>query len=363
MTVTPPPGGGTELGLRGSPASSNPLVGVPHAGRPIATRAFRLHRLAPVTTAERAPSAPRGAVLPPPVRAGDRVGVAALSGPADAARLERGLAALGELGFEVVAAENVAHRDGLFAGDDEARLDGFHRLAADESIRAILFVRGGHGLLRLLPRIDWALLARTPRAYVGYSDLTPFLLEVVRRLGLVSFHGPMVAADLARGLEDGERESLLAALAGEYPVELAVEAAEEDRDRPAVEGPLLGGCLSLVTSLLGTPYQPELAGSILFLEDVSEPLYRLDRMLTHLELSASLDAIHAMVFGQIGCLDAPAHDAAGCIGPLRQGLSARPWPIAWGLPAGHRAPNLTLPLGLRARLDLATGLLELGTGR
>lgn len=317
-----------------------------------------------MTTAEPLPEPPpaflAGAALPPPVRPGDRVGVAALSGPAEARRLERGLEALAALGFEPVAAGNAARRAGLFAGDDDARLDGFHELAADPSIRAILFVRGGHGLLRLLPRLDWGLLARHPRAYVGYSDLTPFLLEVVRRLGVVSFHGPMVAADLARGLDAEEEASLLAALAGDYPAEVVVEMAEEDRARPAVEGPLLGGCLSLLTAVLGTPFAPRLDGSILFLEDVGEPLYRLDRMLTHLRLSGSLDAIHAMVFGQIGCLDAPAQDPAGCIRPLREAMGEVSWPVAWGVAAGHRAPNLTLPLGLPARLDPAAGRLTLG---
>jgi muramoyltetrapeptide carboxypeptidase len=234
----------------------------------------------PAAAADAAPGAPspRAAVLPPPVRPGDRVGVAALSGPAETARLERGLAALADLGFEPVSAVNVADRHGLFAGEDAARLDAFHALAGDATIRAIFFVRGGHGLLRLLPLIDWDLLARHPRAYVGYSDLTPFLLQVVQRLGLVAFHGPMVAADLARGLEDDERESLLAALAGEYPVELPVEMEEVERSRPAAVGPLVGGCLSLLTALLGTPYAARLDGSLLFLEDVGEPLYRLDRM-------------------------------------------------------------------------------------
>jgi muramoyltetrapeptide carboxypeptidase len=172
----------------------------------------------------------------------------------------------------------------------------------------------------------------------------------------------MVAADLARGLEDDERRSLLAAFAGEYPAELPVEMDDEDRALPAAEGPLLGGCLSLLTSVLGTPYAPRLDGSLLFLEDVSEPLYRLDRMLTHLRLSGSLNSIHAMIFGHIGCLDAPAQDSFGCIRPLRQALEDVPWPIAWGLAAGHRAPNLTLPLGLPSRLDPQAGRLVLGGG-
>ena len=300
------------------------------------------------------------AALPPPVRPGDRVGVAALSGPAEPARLERGLAALEELGFEPVPAANLERRDGLYAGGDDERLAAFHDLAGDPSLRAILFLRGGYGLLRLLPRIDWELLARHPRAYVGYSDLTPLLHEVVRRLGLVAFHGPMVAADLARGLLDEERESLLACLAGEFPRETAVEVDDGDRDRAPVAGPLAGGCLSLVTSVLGTPWAPELEGSLLFLEDVDEPLYRLDRMLIHLVLSGTLAGIHGMIFGHLGCLDAPGRDPRACIGPLRDSLDGFPWPVAWGLPAGHQPPNHTLPLGLPARLEPERGRLVLG---
>jgi muramoyltetrapeptide carboxypeptidase len=313
-----------------------------------------------MTSIERAVAPAFGAVLPPPVRVGDRVGVAALSGFTDGGRLERGLTALRELGFETVTASNLARRDGLFAGSDDERLDAFHALAADPTVKAILFARGGHGLLRVLPRIDWALLAHHPRAYVGYSDLTPFLLEVVRRLGLVAFHGPMVAADLARGLSQAEQGWLVGALAGEFPVELPVRVAEEDRDRPPVAGPLMGGCLSLLTSVLGTPFEPDLTGALLFLEDVGEPLYRLDRMLTHLRLSGSLTDVHAMIFGQLGCLDAPEHDPAGCLRPLRRTLADFPWPVVWDLPAGHAAPNATLPVGLPSCLDLAAGRLVLG---
>ena len=147
-------------------------------------------------------------------RQGDRVGVAALSGWAPPERVDRGLAALRSLGFEPVPAPNLGRRDGPFAGSDEERLEGFHRLAADPDVRAIFFLRGGHGVLRLLDRIDWELLATTPRAYVGYSDLTPLLLEVTRRTGQVTFHGPMVAVEMARGLGQAEEESLLGALRG-----------------------------------------------------------------------------------------------------------------------------------------------------
>ncbi|HEX6864125.1 MAG TPA: LD-carboxypeptidase, partial [Thermoanaerobaculia bacterium] len=131
--------------------------------------------------------------LPPPAGPGDRVGVAALSGPVDPAKLEAGISALRGLGFEPVLADNLLSRQGFLAGTDAERLAAFHRLVADPSLTAIFFSRGGYGLMRLLPALDWDLLARHPRAYVGYSDLTPFLLGLVERLGLVSFHGPLVA--------------------------------------------------------------------------------------------------------------------------------------------------------------------------
>jgi muramoyltetrapeptide carboxypeptidase len=307
-------------------------------------------------------SARRGARLPPPVRAGDRVGVAALSGPAEPRRLEAGLDALSALGFDPVPAANLRRRDGLFAGGDAERLAGFHELAADPDLAAIFFLRGGYGLMRLLPHLDWDLVARRPRAWVGYSDLTPFLLEVVRRTGVVAFHGPMVATDLARGLDAAEEESLLAALAGDLPRALPLSLAEEDRHLPDVAGPLLGGCLSLLTSTLGTPWAPRLDGALVFVEDVEEPLYRLDRMLTHLRLSGRLTSIRAMIFGHLGCLDAPHPDPAACVPQLRQGLAELRWPVAWGLPAGHGSPNHTLPLGLHCRLEPQRSRLVLGAG-
>jgi muramoyltetrapeptide carboxypeptidase len=282
--------------------------------------------------------------LPPPAGPGDRVGVAALSGPVDPERLEQGLAALRGLGFEPVLADNAASREGLFAGSDAERLAAFHRLAADRDLAAILFTRGGHGLLRLLPGIDWGLLRLRPRAYVGYSDLTPFLLAVVSRLGMVAFHGPLVGGELARGLTPGERESLLAALAGRYPTSVPLGGWLREG---AAGGPLLGGCLSLLTATLGTDWFPELNGAVVFLEDVNEPPYKIDRMLTHLALSGNLDRIGGMIIGHLDGSDA---GRAG-VELIADNLRSFRWPLAWGLDSGHRAPNLTLPLGLSASLE------------
>ncbi len=288
-------------------------------------------------------------VLPPAVRPGDRVGVAALSGPVDPIRLATGIAELSRLGFVPVPARNLAARCGLFAGDDGERAAAFHELADDPSLTAIFFARGGHGMLRVLPLLDWERLGATPRAYIGYSDLTPFLLNVVERLGWVAFHGPMVAAEMARGLTEEEGRSLLAALAGEPRQELALERVLAGPGPAA--GRFLGGCLSLLAAVAGTPFATPFDDAVLFVEDIDEPLYRVDRMLTQLYLSGSLKSIRAMVLG------------ASILSVLDEAAAARirertgEIPLACGLFAGHTTPNLTLPLGSFARIDADSSLL------
>jgi muramoyltetrapeptide carboxypeptidase len=288
--------------------------------------------------------------------------VAALSGPVDPGRLAAGLDALRALGYEPVLASNLASRAGIFAGDDRERLDAFHRLAADDTVRAVVFARGGHGVLRLLPRLDWRLLARHPRAYVGYSDLTPFLHQVVARLGVVAFHGPMAAAELADGLRPGELESFERALRGEVAAEIPLRIVAPGH-RGGGEGPLLGGCLSLLTGVQGTSFAPDLEGSVLFLEDVAEPLYRLDRMLTHLRLSGNLSDLQGLIVGHLSGDENGDRDAGSTErafqGYLEELAERYGWPVARGLPAGHARPNLTLPLGVRARLDGAVGTLKI----
>lgn len=306
---------------------------------------------------------PRAVRLPPPLTRGAAVGIAALSGVVDGDRLCRGVEALRELGFEPVEAENLHCRaGGMFAGNDRQRVEGFHRLAADPEIAAIVFARGGHGVLRLLPEIDWSLLARNPRAYVGYSDLTPVLNQVVSELGLVAFHGPMVAADLARGLNRAERRSFSAALEGRFPAKWKLRGGLGETP---VEGRLMGGCLSLLASTQGTPWALDPGPAVLFLEDVGEPLYRLDRMLTHLRLSGTLDEICGIVFGHFTSARQADENVAGETSSDDEVAPGIPvaWltelaeklriPIAWGIDAGHEAPNLTLPLGLDVRLDPA----------
>ena len=297
--------------------------------------------------------------FPPPVRAGDRVGIAALSGPVDPDRLEAGIDGLADLGFDPVPAANLLARHDLYAGTDEQRLAGLDDLLADETIGAIFFARGGHGALRLLPRLDLERIGRRPRAWIGYSDLTPLLDLLVTRLGWIAFHGPMVAVEIAGGLDASERDALLGALAGEIPAAIRTAGALDDgaEREPSATGILRGGCLSMLCAVLGTPWATPFDGSILALEDVGEPTYRLDRMLTHLHLSGSLAGARGGVLGGLRGVDEPPDGRTPL--PARVGAVLPGRPVLYGSDFGHGRPQLTLPLGVVARIDVRRPSLTL----
>lgn len=294
---------------------------------------------------------------PPSLEAGARIGVAALSGVVDGAALARGLATLEATGFEVIRASNLESECGLFAGTEMERLAGLHQLAADPAIEAILFARGGHGVLRLLPDVDWELLAARPRWFVGYSDLTPFLAQVVDRLGWVALHGPLVALDPA--LETAEIESLLRAAGGAWPYEVRLEGT--DGDWRGVEGPLAGGCLSLLSATLGTPWAVPTGESILFLEDTHEPLFRVDRMLQQLRLAGAFETVRGVVLGSFDNVGLP-HEVSEVLQAVRDAAGPEV-PVAWGCPSGHCRPNTSLALGAMASVAAERRRLVLGAER
>ncbi|HLN80685.1 MAG TPA: LD-carboxypeptidase, partial [Thermoanaerobaculia bacterium] len=231
---------------------------------------------------------------PPRLRPGGTIGVANVSGPVDEARLERGLAALRSKGYRVVEAENVRLRDGFLAGSDSERATGYRALLRDPSVDAIFFARGGYGASRALGHLDPGEIRSYPKIHLGGSDLTALFAFVAKHAALVACYGPMVAVQMADEAQlDWER-----VLSGERP-ETAVVAAGDVVASGVSEGPLVGGCLSLVASLCGTPEAIDGPGSVLFWEDVGEETYRLDRMLTQLERSGTFDGLQAMIVGSI----------------------------------------------------------------
>ena len=278
------------------------------------------------------------------------VGVCAPGGAVDAARLEKGLAALREMGFEVRASPGLLDRARFSAGSVDRRVSELHALFADDGVAGIVCARGGAGTGWLLPRLDAALLRAHPKVFVGYSDVT-LLHLYLNRQGLVTFHGPMAAWELANGTY--HKASFLWAVTGQG-MPYVSEPDELSSLRPGqATGVLRGGCLSLLAAAAGTPWALQAGDqpTLLFLEDVDERPYRIDRLLMQLRQSGALDGVAGIIFGDMkGC--SPALDADYSLEDvILEALAGLEVPIALGLSSGHTPhPFVTLPLGVRARL-------------
>jgi muramoyltetrapeptide carboxypeptidase len=292
-----------------------------------------------------------GWTKPRALRRGDLIGVCSPSSPSEPEKLEQGVATLRGLGFEVRVAPHTLARRGFTAGPPADRLRDLHELVRDPDVAAVIFARGGAGGARLLPGLDLELLRAHPKPLVGYSDVT--LLHLVQaRLKMTAFHGPMVAHELADGGE--HRPSLLWALTGEGEPYATGEGALEVVREGAAEGRLLGGCLSLVAAAAGTPWAFRAEDdTLLFLEDLNERPYRIDRLLFQLRHSGVLERVRGIVFGDLSSCAAPPGLEWTLADVIREALDGLDVPIAAGLSSGHTRPNVTLPLGVRARLTCA----------
>ncbi len=290
---------------------------------------------------------------PPPLKRGATIGVAAISGPVDPVRLARGVSSLERRGYRIVLASNAAARRGFLAGSDSERSEGYRELVRRPDVEAIFFARGGYGASRILGLLDADEIRERPRIHLGGSDLTAFFAFLSRNCRLAAYYGPMVAVSMAEeeGL-DWER-----VLCGQPPSSHRF-ADSEILAGGRGEGPLTGGCLSILASLCGTPEAVSGRGAVLFWEDVGEDTYRLDRMLTQLERSGTFDGLQAMVIGSISPGVRGGESPEAVAAWLHDYFSGAPFPVVCGFPAGHLARTRTLPLGGRVRVDASKGLLE-----
>lgn len=291
------------------------------------------------------------------LRPGDTVGVVAPAGVVAAERLAAGTRVLEDFGLRVVTGEAVLARQAYLAGSDAARRADLQRMLDADDVRAVLCARGGYGCQRIVPSLDLSSLRRAPKPVVGFSDVTALLAAVVQAR-VVAIHGPMVAADLARGLAPASRAHFLRLLTD---AEYLWSAPVPTTVRPGrARGRLVGGCLSVLASLLGTRWAPRFEGAILFIEDVHEWPYRIDRLLLQLAQAGAFTDVGGVVFGTMaGCR---AQDDVGALDVVRAAFLDAPFPVGFGLAAGHDpAPhdveNLALPLGALVELDTVDGRL------
>lgn len=319
---------------------------------------------------------------PAALKVGDTVGVVAPASPVHRDRLKAGIRKLEDAGFEVIEAPHLYAATGYLAGSDKERASDLMLMFEDPSVKAVMCARGGYGCLRILPLLDYDLIRKKPKIFLGFSDITALHLAIHRMAGLVTFHGPGVEA-FATGDEDFNFMMALRVLSWDVGVKWAAADAEENADAEGTlrrvnagdrwngvkfhrfkavvpgkaSGRLLGGNLSLLVAMLGTPYEPDTRGAILFVEDVGEKPYKIDRMLHSLKLAGKLDDVVGFIAGETKPPQPP--EAATEAEPevtvedvYTEIFSSLGKPCGIGLECGHGYRRVTLPEGVTATLDV-----------
>ncbi len=273
-------------------------------------------------------------------------------------------------GLKAKWGKNVRKREGYLGGSVDERVDDLHAMFADTEVHAVFAIRGGYGASQILDRLDYDLIRRNPKILIGYSDITALHLAIHQKTGLVTFHGPVTTSAFTPYTQACYRKALFEAA----PLGKLTNPDESNPLRPShtlrtvrpgsARGRLTGGNLTLISTLMGTPYEIDTRGKILFIEDVGEEPYRIDRMLTQLRLAGKFDQAAGIIFGE--CHDcAPKEFQQSFTSTFSFGevvdniLGKVKIPVLSGLTIGHTADQLTLPLGVMATLDADKGLLTI----
>lgn len=288
---------------------------------------------------------------PPALRKGDLIGVVAPAGAVKTDDLNAGIKRLEELGYRVLVGRSVYRSARYLAGRDAERAGDLMEMFANADVRAIVAARGGYGTSRVIPLLDPRAIARSPKIVVGSSDVTLLLHFLQTACAFVTFHGPMVSPNFGKYSSPATNDSFVRVLGATTPPGRFDVRGVTTLKGGSAEGVLTGGCLSLVCQTIGTPYEIRTDGAIVFLEDINEPPYRIDRMLTYLKQLGKFDRARAVIFGLMpDCHPAPQesyrlHDV------IRDVLGDLPCPILVDFPSGHGGTNVTLPFGVRAAVD------------
>lgn len=306
-------------------------------------------------------------VKPNALKRGDTVGICApASHSLEPGYMEYGLRFLRKLGLKYKLSKNISKTWGCYAGTDQERVDDLHSMFADPEVSAIMCARGGNGVVRLLPGLDFDLIRKNPKILVGFSDITGLLIPIYQETGLVTFHGPTFGWFFKNKYS---YDHFVQALMHTKPIGLVEDPKPKEEWDPtyppprmvlnpgSARGPLIGGCMTLITQLMGTPYQINAAGKILFIEDIKEEPHAIDRMLTQMQLAGVFDKVRGVIVGE--CLDCKPGASKrnqlvlnyGLEHVLRERLSGLKVPVVYGMRFGHGENKITLPLGVEATLD------------
>jgi len=316
-------------------------------------------------------SAAQNLLRPKALKAGDTVALITPSTyVSDPDRLELARRTIVHFGLKAKWGANVGKRDGYLGGSIQARVDDLHAAFADPEVKAVFCIRGGYGSAMLLDKIDFNLIRRNPKIFIGYSDITALHIAIHQTAGLVTFHGPVTLSRFSNYTQECFRRALFEP----KPLGTLTNPPEENQLRPRhltrvirpgkASGPLTGGNLSLIASLMGTPWEMRTEGKLLFIEDVGEQPYSMDRMLTQLRLAGKFNGIAGLLIGECsGCAPRefqPSFESTFSLGEVLDNiLGGLKVPVVTGMTIGHTDDQLTLPLGVRATLDAEAASLTI----
>ena len=307
-------------------------------------------------------------IKPKRLKEGDTLGVIAPSSALPDHVVERAVKNLEGLGFKIQLGKNVRAKNGYLAGTDEQRWEDLHWAFSNKEIDAVWCIRGGYGATRILPKVDFNVIKKNPKIFIGYSDITALHVAIYQKTGLITFHGPVGTSDYT----DFTKPNVLNVLMNptpQYKLENSAENLKNESNLFKVEiitkgkctGKLIGGNLSLLSAMDGTPYAlKDLKGKILFIEDIDERPYRVDRMLTQMLQSHDLSQLSGIALGVFdGCNPKPDENSLSLIECLKDRLGNLGIPVIYGLSFGHISNQYTLPVGIEAELDTEAGALTL----
>jgi muramoyltetrapeptide carboxypeptidase len=303
-------------------------------------------------------------IKPQKLRKGSTIGlVAPASTPSTEEKIEKGAAYLERLGYRVKFGENIRKLHGYLAGTDEERAADFNTMASDKDVNAIFTIRGGYGTPRILQMIDYNSLKQNPKIIVGYSDITALQLAIFRKIGLVTFSGPMTGIEMWKGIDPYTEEHFWQLLTSTKKIGVLKNPNDEPSKilkHGKTRGQLLGGNLSMIACLMGTPFLPKLRSSILFLEDVEEAPHRVDRMLAQLFNAGILNGLAGLVFGKFtDCTPSNPSEPHLTVDQIQKEYAEKiKCPVIGNFQYGHIPRMLTVPIGLQAMLDSERNRLE-----
>lgn len=299
-------------------------------------------------------------IKPPALKPGDTIAITSPAGAVwDSAQVETFSTILKGFGFKIVLGKTLTEKFGYFAGTDELRAGELNSFFADQTIKGIFCMKGGWGCARLLDKLDYKLIEKSPKVLIGFSDITTLLIAISTKTGLVTFHGPVGNSGWNAWTSDMFKSVTMDPNALPVFMNPATEEAIVTINSGKARGELVGGNLSVITSLMGSVYLPDWKNKILFLEDVKEEPYRIDRALTQLKLCGVLDSISGFVFGKCAkCLAEEPQKAFTFHEVILQHIKPLGIPAFYGAMIGHIENKLTVPLGIRAELDADKGTIR-----